>query len=323
MKSQINLLRLVYPPISNQEAEWLKDDPEVQECIKTSNLYMICQREEAQYRFDEKAQEHFADTRILNLQLETSQVSLNGSIDVDKLLTYRGIDLDTHDVEIELGPKMIRFWAHNHQSGEKSIIDWFLCDKLLWDISRKHPAISGFDGYKNMSRYFLHYVGISKQDDSLTRLVIKPHDKRLRILSNEASYKKIARLTDEIFLLFFTVSPLRITEIVNPDDIDEMVGEDGIALIPIICDAERAFTKVLKSQYNKIQYKAYPKMDGGLYDQGLKRYLYVVAEDIRLDTATDFIRGGYVSEYDWPNDQDIIFIEKGTVTLIKHDNSQY
>ena len=46
MKSQINLLRLVYPPISNQEAEWLKDDPEVQECIKTSNLYMICQREE-------------------------------------------------------------------------------------------------------------------------------------------------------------------------------------------------------------------------------------------------------------------------------------
>lgn len=46
MKVQLHFLKLVYPPISNQEAEWLKDIPEVQEEIRHSNLYMIGQRHE-------------------------------------------------------------------------------------------------------------------------------------------------------------------------------------------------------------------------------------------------------------------------------------
>lgn len=32
-------LELVYPPISNQEGEWLWEDKEVRECVKRSKLY--------------------------------------------------------------------------------------------------------------------------------------------------------------------------------------------------------------------------------------------------------------------------------------------
>ena len=49
MKAQINFLKLVYPPISNQEAEWIKDDPEVIAELKNSNLYMIVQRHESKF----------------------------------------------------------------------------------------------------------------------------------------------------------------------------------------------------------------------------------------------------------------------------------
>jgi len=54
MKAQINILRLCYPPISNQEAEWIKDDVGVQKMIKNSHLYMICQRAETHFSNWEK-----------------------------------------------------------------------------------------------------------------------------------------------------------------------------------------------------------------------------------------------------------------------------
>lgn len=53
MKTAINSLRLVYPPVSNQEAEWLKADSQVEAMLRRSNLYMIAQRREAKFIWDE------------------------------------------------------------------------------------------------------------------------------------------------------------------------------------------------------------------------------------------------------------------------------
>ena len=44
---QLNTLELVYRPISNQEAEWVKEDKEVLDLLKESKLYMIGRRAEA------------------------------------------------------------------------------------------------------------------------------------------------------------------------------------------------------------------------------------------------------------------------------------
>jgi len=49
VKVQITSLRLVYPPISNQVADWMKSDPEVEAVLRKSNLYMVAQREEAKF----------------------------------------------------------------------------------------------------------------------------------------------------------------------------------------------------------------------------------------------------------------------------------
>ena len=58
MKSQISILKLVYPPISNQYAEWLsKDSKEIRDQLKDSNLYMIVQRAEAKFCFSEDPNE--------------------------------------------------------------------------------------------------------------------------------------------------------------------------------------------------------------------------------------------------------------------------
>jgi hypothetical protein len=49
VKVQITSLRLVFPPISNQVADWLKGDPDVETVLRKSNLYMMAQREEAKF----------------------------------------------------------------------------------------------------------------------------------------------------------------------------------------------------------------------------------------------------------------------------------
>ena len=51
MRSQLHQLELVYPPISNQEAEWLKNDHDVKEQISKSNLYFIGQKPETFFEF--------------------------------------------------------------------------------------------------------------------------------------------------------------------------------------------------------------------------------------------------------------------------------
>ena len=47
--SKLTFLETVYPPISNQEAVWLENDPEVEELLRQSDFYMIGGRAEAKY----------------------------------------------------------------------------------------------------------------------------------------------------------------------------------------------------------------------------------------------------------------------------------
>ena len=46
MYASLNFVKLVYPPISNQFAEWLSEEEVVREYVKHSKLYMLAQRHE-------------------------------------------------------------------------------------------------------------------------------------------------------------------------------------------------------------------------------------------------------------------------------------
>lgn len=48
-KSKVTFLETVYPPISNQEAVWLQNDPEVEALLRQSDFYMIGGRAQAKF----------------------------------------------------------------------------------------------------------------------------------------------------------------------------------------------------------------------------------------------------------------------------------
>ncbi|MGO9116932.1 MAG: hypothetical protein ACLQPD_04895 [Desulfomonilaceae bacterium] len=318
MKSQINILKLVYPPISNQEAEWIKDDPEVQEQLKFSKLYFICQRAEA--FFDYHLPLESLEQGLISFTLYTKSAFSDGVVDISQLPRMKGVDWDMEEIDVEFGPKMFRIWRLDKSTDRRiDVIDWFTTEKILYNRWRRHPAVQGLNEFNEFTRYFLHYVGISKKEDSLTRLVIKPHDKRIRVLSNEIPETQGSRLTDEIILLFFTIDAVRITVMETYHEIDDWSEED-VDLVPIIADAEKAFVKILNASYNTVKYDGYPRSMDGLYGTGLTRYLYVIGEDISLETDSGTIAGGFISDEVWP-DSDTICIEGDNVTLEKRSVS--
>jgi len=319
MKVQLNFLKLVYPPISNQEAEWLKDDPEVREEIKCSNIYMIGQRVESKFDIPPEAVKQMNNSGVLPFRYYAGSASSDAIVDFNKLLEYHDIDQGRYEIKVEIGVKLIRIWKCNPKTREPiDVIDWFTTEKLLFDRWTGHPAIGGLTSYRKFTKYYLHYVGISKKEDSLTRLVVKPHDKRLRILSNESPECSGSRVTDETVLFFFRVAPLRIITIESDEEINELVNGTIFDNQRIIADAEKAFVHILESKYNTIRFSEYPKGKDGLYDTGLTRYGYVIGEDISFVTDYQDIIGSYTSDEKLPENADLILIEGDQVSLRKH-----
>lgn len=309
MNTQLNLLRLVYPPISNQEGEWLKDDKEVQEVLRKSNLYMICQRAELKFSFQEESMQRDFDAGRIPFCIVGSGGSLDGYFDMEQI--RRGVD----ECEINAGDKLFR--VLDATRGDRSnILDWFTPDKALFDRWRNNPRVGGLDEFRKFTRWDLHYVGISK-DDSLRRLLLKPHDKRLRVLSNEHPKSIGSRVTDEILLLFFAADPLLIKTL-DEKDLELGVlrpGEmDGVRAA---LDAERAYVSVLKCEYNDVQFVGYPDYKDGLASVGFDSFAHLVAEPITLVTSAAELRGDRLVKGHFPTDCDWIGVKGGKVTVAR------
>ena len=86
---QLCSLRLVYPPISNQEGEWLMHDPEVEADLRRSNIYMIVSRAEATF-MNFKAD---AGDNSLSFEFTTGdELRANALIMLNELPGLEGID---------------------------------------------------------------------------------------------------------------------------------------------------------------------------------------------------------------------------------------
>ncbi len=322
MKAQIHALRLIYCPISNQEAEWIKDDSEVQHTIGQSNLYMIAQRAEARFLFnEEELVKTLASSGEGEFVFVVGDLTSKFTLDFREIIESKTLKYIPDGLDFEFGKKLIRIWAVDEKNKkEKRVIEWFTTEKILWDKYRGMVGICGLDDYRKFTEYILHYVGISKKEDSLTRLVIKPHDKRLRILSNEVAIKNSARVTDELMFFFFRIEPLRISSCDFGDEEakKEMLKEPKFDRCAIVADAEKAFVKILKSEYNSVKFDNYPKGEDGLYGSGLDRYAYLISDDISFLTATERIEGKFCPYSLIPSEgADLIAIEGDEVKLIK------
>jgi hypothetical protein len=282
-KFQLHSVKLVYPPISNQEAEWLKKDKEVQEVLKRSNLYMLARRAEAKF-------EGFScDESARTLRFRFTMPGVEGDDVAVRFVSAPNYEVPD-DVEVEAEEKFIRCWEI--RGGERHVlVDWFTTESLLYQRSRNHPAIEGLERYREFFSYELRYTGIATGGDSFLRLLQRAHEKRLEILSNEHPFASGARVTDELFLLFLEVEPLTVQILDFEDDWEDLAAAAHSDLTRIVADAEKAFTHVTKSPYNKIQFKHYPAGADGLHGTGLERYGYAICEDLTLRTPCVTLRG--------------------------------
>ena len=311
-RSQLCVLRLVYPPISNQEAEWLRDDIEVRPILAESNFYVIGRRAEAilsPISIDQ-------DSKTISLSVEVG-TNLRDEVTIH-LNDFPSVVDGCTGVDIDIGPKIIRVWALD-ETGKRTdqLLYWAGTEKLFFDFWRRLRGITGLARIRDLTTYELLYAGISKKDNAFERLLNKPHDKRLRILANEQQITAGARVTDETYLFFFKTDVLRIHTYDHETNILEEDRNPDLEDPRIVADAEKAFVSLIQSRYNAIQYKKYPQGRDGLFNTGLARYCYVIGEDLTFCGPGATIVGAFEPDLPASNDADAIFIEGDVSRLIK------
>jgi len=325
LRAQLHYLELVYPPISNQESEWLKNDPESLDWFKRSKIYFIGQRAESRFIFEDEelVLMNLSLSGKISFSLESGDNEMSGSIDLVELFKAHDIPLvEFGDLDIELGDKLIRIW---NTSDNPKVIDWFTTEKFLYNLSYQPSFFSGFESYRDFTKYYLHYIGISKKNDSFSRLVVKPHDNRLRILSNEHPHNKGSRVTDEIILFFFDINSLEIKQYLHPTDFNELGKNELEDRIRTFKDAEKAFVKILNTNYNKVKFKDYPNYPDTLINSTVERYSFSINENIEFITDDTTIFGAR-ENYGLSKDQaDFILVDKetGSVELMKFKDGSF
>jgi hypothetical protein len=289
-------------------------DPEVEADLRRSNIYMIVSGAEAKF-LDLSAD---APDKRLSFQFITGDgISSDALIKINELPGLEGIEAET--LRIEYGPKIIRIWSSNPDGSRNELLQWFTTESLLFDRWRGMPGLYGLDRLRDLATYDLLYVGISKTHDAFDRLLVQPHDKRLRVLANEPQKSEGARVTDETYLLFFQTAVLRVSTF-GPDsdhsDFEEICNPPDLRDPRIVSDAEKAFIHFIGGRYNTVKYKQYPRGTDGLFGSTLARYAYVIAEDITLRGAAGTIRGGFHPHLPNSNDADGILVDGESATLL-------
>lgn len=310
-KSKLTFLETVYPPISNQEAVWLENDPEVEELLRQSDFYMIGGRAEAKY----------LDLVIdSDTYVATFDFAIGGDFRDPVEIHIRNLPAvaasKAASFWIEGGEKNIRVWDGPIGEPGSNVLEWFTTEKLIWDRSRGRAGIERFDRHREAATYDLLYVGIAKVGDSFDRLISNGHKARMQILGNEPQRYPGARVTDEIYLFLFNVQPLIMTTFEREHDFENEDFSGAFDQKRIVADAEKAFVSLLKPEYNVVKFASYPKGADGLYGSDYVRYGYVICEALAFNTAHGRIRGSRDAAIGFTtNDADSIFVEGNSVKL--------
>jgi hypothetical protein len=287
--SKLTSLRLVYPPVSNQEAFWIKDDPAVVDRIRQSDFYMIAARAEitfSNFVYDEAAMEISFSVALGGEVVDSATLCL------EELPGIVGRRPD--DLWIETGEKMVRIADGPVESAGTTVLEWYTTEKLLWNRSHGSPGIKGLDSYRKFTEYDLLYVGIAKVGDTYDRLFANGHKARTEILANEGPRCPGSRVADETYLFLYRLSPLLIHTLITGDFDADALGA-AYERKRVVADAEKAFVSLLKPEYNLVRFKSYPRGADGLYESGFVRYGYVIGENLAFNTSHGRFSGGWDS----------------------------
>lgn len=312
IESKLSVLKLVFPPMSNQEAVWWAKDESVAAVLKQSDFYMIVGRTEAKFLnfiFDRSKESVSFDFALGDEFKDHVAISFR---QLPAVLDAQGADL-----EIESGEKFIRIWKVNDSGARSEVLDWFTTEKLLYDVSQNKSGLVGLERYREAYKYDLLYVGIATVGDSFQRLIAKGHKTRTEILANEPQRLPGARVTDETFLLLFRIDPIVFKQFDPDEDFEEVDLDAMVELKRVVSDAEKAFVRLLDPKYNTVKYQNYPRGADGLFSSRLVRYAYSLGENLTLVTANSLFKGGWDALKQIPsNEGDCIFVEGKDVVLL-------
>ena len=316
LAAMISPLFLVYPPVSNRVAIWVTEDPDVEKTLRSSALYMIATRAEATFT---PPTDH---NGVLSLELTTGDTLTDGfELDCVTLAKNAEIDCAPDDIIATWDPKFIALYANasadDIESGRAEMFEWFTADKLIYDVGRRKPGITGLTRHREFATYRLLYVGIAKNTDTYERLFAGAHAKRQKILGSEDPIRAGSQITDEMFLFAWAADPLVAREIETPEDYFDTHNQDWVAHYrAVIADAEKAFVSLLKPQYNEVQFTKYPKGADGLYDYRYNGHSFAIAENYTFQGPTVSMYGSWSGfEHMAGNDADAICIKGDSVTL--------
>ncbi|GAA5140880.1 hypothetical protein GCM10023213_24170 [Prosthecobacter algae] len=313
-KVAIHTLSLAFSPLSNQECEWLKDDPDVHALHNESKLYMIGQRVEVKF---EKYILNEAEGCITFDLICGSDSIKNVRLPMEQFIQKASSD----SLLAEIGPKMIRIRKAEEGKNleECKVVHWLTPDRLFTFYAQGILEVEGLENYRKFTTVDLHYVGLSRRNDSFSRLFRTAHENRSRILGNETQITPTARLTDELMIFMFNVEDMQIVSM-GIEDLNEADLNYEIHPLPpaqLAADAEKAFIKILKSEYNLERYEKYPRSSDGLFNSGFARYGFVLNECYSFKTETATIKGARYYDFNRADQPDLILVEGETVRLIK------
>jgi hypothetical protein len=289
----MHTLWLVFPPVSCQEAQWIKNDNGVQERLASSNLYMIAKRMEVLFVYKEnEIRTQFIKDKSITIQLQSRDIIDTVTINFSKIIEDKA---GQHDVALEMGSKIIRLWVGEPHRSSSTLICWYTPDFVLTAKGHKESNIQGLEKLYSFVDFELLYVGISKKQDSLRRLMLKSHKTLQDILINERPSKNGANLVDEIVILFCGIKDLFLGEVASEKDILKLLQGEHTKPNKIVADAEKALVSIFKPKYNNIQFSKYPAGADGLSDVGIDGHSFVFGEDLNLYTSSSSMRGAH----DW------------------------
>lgn len=308
MSTLLCTLDLAYPPISNQEGVWFWKDKEVREYLKKSKLYMLVHRKELKF-VEIVEKDVFLGIFKFKISMGDFKTSYITYQFTDKIALF----LQSHGlIDFEFGDKLFRIKKVS-ESEDSEVLYWATPDKIIFDIITRNIPVEfeTVEDIKKLQIFDLLYVGISKENDSFSRLFEKAHHGRDNILSNEYTKEKEARMTDELMILMFEVKWFNINTMNSIYDVNGLFNytDDEKS---IVADAEKAFVSILDSKYNEVKFKNYPQGSDGLYNKGLKSYSYSINYDMTLTTEKCSISGEYNNF-----NRDTIIVCKDDAILIK------
>lgn len=278
----LTALVLPYPPVTNREADYVKEEDDVQAVLKDARLYAVAQHRELVFRDLHIDEEEY----VIRFAIGSvdNEAPLRGEFD---LKLWRGFEnlsdptLDIGNLAPDRPASGIKVW--DGENNDKFFLYVSPLRLLFWR-SRGYSAVSGLEDYRKLLTFDLHYWGRSVEP--VHRLLLAGHEKRVEILSREYPMVSGASISDEIVVMFFSAETLLTAELEQGVPAGVMPSYDAV-----MRDAEKAFIHVLKPKFNRELYANYPKGSDGLYGSALAGYGYIVGDDVTLRTTSATISG--------------------------------